>query len=256
MKINVTRQIALDTETTGINKFGLHYKGHKIIEIGAVEIVNRRLTNNQFHIYLNPNRSIDREAYQVHGISDQFLINKPIFADIANEFLLFIQGSELIIHNASFDLGFLNYELQSSGSSLRKIESYCTVIDSLKLARKMFPGQRNSLDALCERYLIDKSSRDLHNALIDARLLAHVFLSMTGGQTKMQFIEMDNDNQKTKGTINYNINKLDNISTLSIMEKVKSLKIIFANKIEQLEHQKCLDLIEKTSKNCLWKRFK
>lgn len=254
MNIHVKKQVVLDTETTGMNKFGAPHEGHKIIEIGAVEIINRRLTNNQFHVYLNPNRSIDLEAFKIHGITDQFLLNKPIFSDIVKEFLIFIRDSELIIHNASFDIGFLNHELKNSHKNYKKIESYCTIIDSLKIARQMFPGQRNSLDALCERYSIDKSQRALHNALIDAKILAHIFLLMTGGQIQIDFAE----NLKTQ-IPNTKINDALR-STLSTKEslninKKKSLKIIYANSTEQLEHEKYLNAMEKLYKNCLWKKI-
>lgn len=252
MNIHSIRQVILDTETTGMNKFGLHYEGHRIIEIGAVEIINRRLTNNQFHVYLNPNRSIDVEAFKIHGISDQFLIDKPIFSDIVHEFLEFIRNSELIIHNAPFDLGFLNYELKSTNLDFKTIQSYCTVIDSLKIARKMFPGQRNSLDALCERYFVNNNKRVLHNALIDAQLLAHVFLFMTGGQTKIKFAETTNIN--TLPVVNNTVMFSEKVESRNINKK-RSLKIIYANTMEQAEHNKYLDFIEKSSKNCLWKHF-
>lgn len=251
MNIHSIRQVILDTETTGMNKFGLHYAGHRIIEIGAVEIINRRLTNNQFHVYLNPNRSVDPEAFRIHGISDEFLRNKPIFLDIVDEFLVFIRDSELIIHNAPFDLGFLNNELKSTNLNFKTIESYCTIIDSLKVARKMFPGQRNSLDALCERYSVNNNKRVLHNALMDAQLLAHVFLFMTGGQTKIKFTEttsVDKLHVIKKNTIFSE--KIDSKN----IHKEKSLKIICANVTEQSEHNRCLDLIEKSSKSCLWKQ--
>lgn len=252
MNTRFVRQVVLDTETTGMNKFGLHYDNHKIIEIGAVEIIDRCLTNRKFHVYLNPHRSVDPEAFKVHGISDQFLINQPIFSDIANELLIFIRDSELIIHNAPFDLGFLNNELKNVDLCAKKIESYCTVIDSLKIARKMFPGQRNSLDALCERYDIDNNKRILHNALIDAQLLAYVFLLMTsGGQTKIKF----------KDTIDtYTSCIKENNTVLADQTKTniniqKSLSIIYADELEQLEHNKYLDLMEKFSKSCLWKQL-
>lgn len=255
MHINSIRQVVLDTETTGMNKFGLPHEGHKIIEIGAVEIINRRLTNEQFHTYLNPNRSVDFEAFQIHGINDQFLLNKPIFSDIIDNFLKFIHGSELIIHNASFDLGFLNYELQYARPNYKKIESYCTVIDSLKIARQIFPGQRNNLDALCERYSINNSQRRvLHNALMDARILAHVFLFMTGSQTKIDFLEELNINV-SKTLTNCTKQFLYNSKQYIDENKFKPLKIIYANKTEQVEHEKHLDLIEKLNKNCLWKKL-
>lgn len=253
MNTHIVRQVVLDTETTGMNKFGLHYEDHKIIEIGAIEIVNRRLTNKQFHTYLNPNRSVDPEAFKVHGINDQYLLNKPIFSDIANEFLEFITGSELIMHNASFDLGFLNYELKSSKFDFKSIESYCTIVDSLKIARQLFPGQRNSLDALCERYSINNSKRILHNALIDAQILAHIFLLMTGGQIPINFVEESYTHLSKNSIQEISQFKCNTEQSMNI-NKQEPLKVIFASQMERLEHEKCLDLIELRSKqNCLWR---
>ncbi|URJ32904.1 DNA polymerase III subunit epsilon [Candidatus Blochmannia vicinus] len=249
MSADIIRQIVLDTETTGMNKFGLHYVDHRIIEIGAVEIINRHLTDNKFHVYLKPNRVVDIEAFQIHGISNQFLQDKPTFSEIINEFLLFIRDSELIIHNAPFDLGFLNQELQICNKNQKKIESYCTIIDSLKLARKKFPGQRNNLDALCERYSINNDKRrNLHSALIDARLLANVFLSMSGGQTKMEFMKITNmPNNKISNIMRLN-NSIKHANT-----NRTSLKIIYADEQEKLAHEEYLDRIQKINKNCIWR---
>lgn len=169
------RQIILDTETTGLEP----EKGHRIIEIGAVELVNRRATGHHFHRYLNPDREIDAGARAVHGISNEDLLDKPRFAEVAAEFLAFISGAELVIHNAAFDIGFLENELGHS------LAGHCTVLDTLTLAREMHPGQRNSLDALCKRYGVDNSHRELHGALLDARILADVYLAMTGGQSML-----------------------------------------------------------------------
>ncbi|KTD09470.1 DNA polymerase III subunit epsilon [Legionella jamestowniensis] len=171
------RQVVLDTETTGIG----HEIGHRIIEIGCVELVDRKLTGNHFHIYLNPERSVDEGAFRVHGISNEFLQDKPLFKEVVGEFIQFIEGSELIIHNAVFDVGFLNAELKLLNWPLL-INDYCAVCDTLILAREKHPGQRNSLDALCKRYEIDNSNRTLHGALLDAEILASVYLAMTGGQ--------------------------------------------------------------------------
>ena len=165
MSTAITRQIVLDTETTGMNQIGAHYEGHKIIEIGAVEVVNRRLTGNNFHVYLKPDRLVDPEAFGVHGIADEFLLDKPTFADVADEFLEYIRGAELVIHNASFDIGFMDYEFSLLKRDIPKTNTFCKVTDSLAVARKMFPGKRNSLDALCARYEIDNSKRTLHGAL-------------------------------------------------------------------------------------------
>jgi DNA polymerase-3 subunit epsilon len=172
------RQIVLDTETTGL-EVGM---GHRVIEIAAVEILNRRLTGRHFHRYLNPQRDIDAGALQVHGISLDFLQDKPCFPDVAAEFLEFIRGAELIIHNAEFDVGFLDYELGLLGAGYGRIRDHASVLDTLGLARERFPGQRNSLDALCRRLGVDNAHRKLHGALLDAELLADVYLAMTAGQ--------------------------------------------------------------------------
>ena len=189
--INPTRQIVLDTETTGMNQLGAHYEGHGIIEIGAVELVNRRYTGNNFHIYINPNRPVDPEAINVHGITDEMLADKPEFKAVAQEFLDYIKGAELLIHNAPFDVGFMDYEFRKIGLNV-KTTDICVVTDTLQMARQMYPGKRNNLDALCDRLGIDNSKRTLHGALLDAEILADVYLSMTGGQTSL-FAEEDED---------------------------------------------------------------
>ena len=165
------RQIVLDTETTGLETS----QGHRIIEIGCVELVNRRLTGQHYHQYINPEREIDQGAIEVHGITNDFLADKPAFAQVAEDFLAFVQGAELVIHNAPFDVGFINSELQRLGifeGNDRNIESRCRIIDTLQMARSKHPGQRNNLDALCQRYGVDNSQRDLHGALLDAEILA------------------------------------------------------------------------------------
>lgn len=253
MNLNISRQIVLDTETTGMNKFGVHYEGHRIIEIGAVEVVNRRLTGQEFHSYLKPNCAVDPEAFRIHGISNAFLENQPYFSNIVKKFLDFIRGSELIIHNASFDIGFLNNELRMLNVNLKKIESYCKIIDSLKLARKMFPGQRNNLNALCERYFINKDERNLHNALVDAKLLAYVFLSMTGGQTAINFAS--NAVKKISTTIIHDDKKEATGLTISSLDTKKVLKILRATEEERNDHEKYLDFMHRINKNCLWKQF-
>lgn len=175
------RQVILDTETTGLEAD----QGHRVIEIGCIEIVNRRRTNRTFHRYLNPDREIDSAAEQVHGISAQMIADAPRFADIAAEFLEFISGAELVIHNADFDLAFLNSELRLANRPEPGVQQLCRVIDTLALARRLHPGQRNSLDALCRRYGVDNSNRDFHGALLDAQLLTDVYLAMTGGQAAL-----------------------------------------------------------------------
>jgi DNA polymerase-3 subunit epsilon len=179
------RQIVLDTETTGLSV----NHGHRIIEIGCVELVNRRLTGREFHRFLNPDRDIDEGAEAVHGISRADLETAPRFPEVVDDMLEFLQGAELVIHNATFDVGFLEHELKLMQHAKPKIEDHATVLDTLKVARKMHPGQRNSLDALCKRYEVDASKRDVHGALIDAELLARVYLAMTGGQTALSLDE-------------------------------------------------------------------
>jgi DNA polymerase-3 subunit epsilon len=175
------RQIVLDTETTGLSTA----QGHRIIEIGCVELVNRRLTGRDYHCFLNPDRDIDAGAEQVHGISRDDLENEPRFHEIVDAFLEFVAGAELIIHNAEFDVGFIEHEMTLMKHPQPEITAHATVLDTLSLARKIHPGQRNSLDALCKRYEVDASRRDVHGALIDSELLAHVYLAMTGGQTAL-----------------------------------------------------------------------
>ena len=175
------RQIVLDTETTGLEP----EQGHRIIEIGCVELVNRRLSGRHFHQFVRPDRRIDPAAFAVHGISEESLEDKPPFSEIAEAFLAFIEGTEVIIHNAPFDVGFIDYELERLGDDRPRVESYCRVLDTLALARELHPGQRNSLDALCKRYSVDNSGRDLHGALLDAEILAEVYLAMTGGQATL-----------------------------------------------------------------------
>ncbi|MCB1679867.1 MAG: DNA polymerase III subunit epsilon [Halioglobus sp.] len=179
------RQVVLDTETTGLDVS----QGHRIIEIGCVELVNRKLTGNHFHHYINPRREIDQGAIEVHGITSDFLADKPLFEQIAADFLAYVAGAELIIHNAPFDLGFLDSELQRLGAGQDELQAYCTVVDTLVMARAKHPGQRNNLDALCQRYLVDNSQRELHGALLDAEILADVYLAMTGGQTAFALSE-------------------------------------------------------------------
>ncbi len=181
------RQIALDTETTGLSTA----QGHRIIEIGAVEMINRRITGREFHRFLNPERDIDEGAEAVHGISRAQLENEPYFQEIADEFLEFISGAELVIHNADFDVGFLDHELRLMQHPQPRISDHCEILDTLKVAREMHPGQRNSLDALCKRYEVDASKRDVHGALIDSELLARVYLAMTGGQSSLMLDEED-----------------------------------------------------------------
>ena len=175
------RQIVLDTETTGLEPS----KGHRIIEIGCVEIVNRRITENTYHQFIQPDREIDEGAFEVHGISTEFLADKPRFADIVEDFMAFINGAELVIHNAPFDVGFINHELGMVDPVWGQVADHCQITDSLVMARKKHPGQKNNLDVLCKRYFVNNSKRELHGALLDAELLAEVYLHMTGGQENL-----------------------------------------------------------------------
>ena len=175
------RQIVLDTETTGLDPAA----GHRVIEIGCVELMNRRGTGRNFHRYVNPERAVDPGALAVHGIEQSFLVTQPVFAAIASEFVEFVRGAELVIHNADFDVGFINHELKRMPGLPGDIREICEVRDTLSLARRMHPGQRNNLDALAKRYSVDNSKRELHGALLDARLLAEVYLAMTGGQATL-----------------------------------------------------------------------
>ncbi|WP_127957004.1 DNA polymerase III subunit epsilon [Serratia microhaemolytica] len=238
------RQIVLDTETTGMNKLGVHYEGHRIIEIGAVEVINRRLTGRHYHVYLRPDRLVDPEAYGVHGISDEFLADKPQFAQVADEFIEFIRGAELVIHNAAFDIGFIDYELRMLQRDMPKTETFCSVTDSLLLARRLFPGKRNNLDALCSRYEIDNSKRTLHGALLDAEILAEVYLAMTGGQTSIAF--------QVEGNHASNVEAVQNIQPISRADNA-SIRVIYASAEEVAAHEARLDLVSKKGGNCLWR---
>ncbi|GMR00745.1 MAG: DNA polymerase III subunit epsilon [Gammaproteobacteria bacterium] len=175
------RQIVLDTETTGLDP----KQGHKIIEIGCVEMINRRLTGNNYHQFLQPDREIDEGAQAVHGISNEFLADKPRFSDVVKDFIEYLDGAELIIHNAPFDVGFIDHELKLAGDEYGKVVTYCSVIDTLVMARKMRPGKKNNLDVLCKEYEVNNAHRELHGALLDAELLAEVYLRMTGGQSAL-----------------------------------------------------------------------
>ncbi len=233
------RIVVLDTETTGLNP----QEGHRIIEIGCVELINRRLTGNRFQVYINPDRLIDAGAIEVHGISNQFLEDKPRFQDIVDDFITFVRGAELVIHNAPFDVGFINHELSLLKTSKAKIEDYSSIFDTLTYARKKHPGQRNSLDALCKRYGIDNSHRELHGALLDAEILADVFLLMTGGQ----FSLLDEDPAGAEEQ------KADKEAKRLSADR-PALNIIRCNDDELNAHQLRLEAIEKASGACVWNR--
>jgi len=231
------RQIFLDTETTGLE----HKLGHRIIEIAGVEMSNRRLTNHHFHRYLNPDREIDAGAQAVHGISRDFLQDKPRFADIAAEFLDFVRGAELIIHNAAFDIGFLNAELALL--DMAPVTTVCHgVCDTLRMAKELHPGKKNNLNALCDRYGVDNSHRTLHGALLDAEILAEVYVAMTRGQESL-IMDLGNDNAT----------QLDIAGQLLSNGQRKAQRVLRASEAELAEHAKTLTAIEKESKGkCLW----
>lgn len=234
------RQVVLDTETTGIGE------GHRIIEIGCVELINRKLTGRHYHVYVNPQRQVDAEAIEVHGIDNEFLADKPLFAQIATEFFDFIQGAELVIHNAAFDVGFMNVEFGRLGG-YPKVHEFCGVLDTLALARSMHPGQRNSLDALCKRYGIDNSHRDLHGALLDAEILADVYLMMTGGQTALFQEENDEEEQKQNETGSHELTPVS-------AELAMGLKVIVASAVELESHEAFLNLLDKKSGGAVWRK--
>lgn len=229
------RQIVLDTETTGLEP----EQGHRIIEIGCVELVDRRLTGNNFHQFLQPDREIDAGAIEVHGITNEFLADKPKFCDVVTDFIEYVRGAELIIHNAPFDVGFLDHELRLMENPQR-IDALCAVTDTLIMAKKMHPGQRNSLDALCRRYDIDNSHRELHGALLDAEILADVYLMMTGGQTALV---LDDDLGQQDG----DEQSVDNIRRLSAGRPPLKVVVAGAEEIEAHERQ-----LEEMGERCVW----
>jgi DNA polymerase-3 subunit epsilon len=235
------RQIVLDTETTGLETS----QGHRIIEIGCVELFNRRLTGRHYHQYIKPEREIDAGAQAVHGISNAMLADKPVFARIADEFLQFIGDAELIIHNAAFDIGFLNYEMNMLRPGFGSISDRCHVIDTLLMARAKHPGQKNNLDALCKRYGVDNSQRELHGALLDAEILADVYLLMTGGQTALSL--GGNQSKNEEGG--------DQNALRRLAADRNPLPVILATEDELVLHDQKLVVIAKSSgDNCVWLR--
>ncbi|MEP1743608.1 MAG: DNA polymerase III subunit epsilon [Kangiellaceae bacterium] len=223
------RQIILDTETTGLEPT----QGHKIIEIGCVEMIDRKLTGNHFHVYLNPKREIDEGAIEVHGITNEFLADKPLFQDVIDDFLEYVKGAELVIHNAPFDIGFLDWEIKMLDRKLGKMSDYCSILDTLVLARQMHPGQKNNLDALCKRYFIDNSHRDLHGALLDSEILADVYLGMTGGQTDLTLTHKQD----------YLTSNRDKEGVRRLSEDREPFKVIRSSEQELSDHQKYLQQI-------------
>ncbi len=232
------RQVVLDIETTGLEPAA----GHRVIEIGCVELIDRRITDQQYHRYLCPDREIEEGALAVHGITLEFLKNSPRFSEIIEEFLEFVRSAELIIHNAPFDVGFIDYELGLLGPTWGSLRDHCTVFDTLVLARELHPGQKNSLDALCKRYRIDHSHRDLHGALLDARLLAALYLAMTGGQQAELLLEGDKASAQTSG------------KRLSPHADRLPLRVILPTEQELAAHCERLAAIDKASQgSCVWR---
>lgn len=230
------RHIVLDTETTGLEPS----HGHRIIEIGCVEIINRRITENTYHQYIQPDREIDEGAYEVHGISNEFLADKPRFKDIVGDFMSFVNGAELVIHNAPFDVGFLNHELAMLEPIWGKVSDHCGITDSLVMARKKHPGQKNNLDALCKRYEVNNSKRELHGALLDAELLAEVYLRMTGGQESLLLGSGDGSNTSNMASP---VRRVDS--------NRPALTVVSASVDEIAAHD---DILGRLGDSCVWNR--
>ena len=231
------RQIVLDTETTGLEPEA----GHRIIEIGCVELVNRRVTQNSFHRYINPQRAIDPAALEVHGIAAEFLVSQPLFAEIAQEFLEFVAGAQLVIHNADFDVSFINHEFARADDLPADLGERCEILDTLALARRLHPGQRNSLDALAKRYHVDISKRELHGALLDAQILADVYLAMTGGQASLSL-----DGQTDEAAS-------DELSVVPVPREGLKLTVTHASAAEEAAHRGVLAGIqEQTGAPSVW----
>ncbi len=238
------RQLVLDTETTGLEPS----EGHRIIEIGCVEVIERRLTKANVHHYLQPDREIDAGAVAVHGISNAFLADKPRFADIAEALIDYLRGAELVIHNAAFDIGFLNHELRQWRADAPRIEDLCTVVDTLALARKRHPGQRNNLDALCRRYEINNAHRDLHGALLDAELLAEVYLAMTGGQVALALGNQASGGGQQGGHAETQVNPR------RLRADRPALRVVRASEPELMAHRERLQAIGAASAGgCVWR---
>lgn len=233
------RQIVLDTETTGLETS----QDHRIIEIGCVELVNRKLTGKHYHQYINPQRKVDEGAMQVHGITDEFLEDKPLFENIVDGFLAFVGDAELVIHNAPFDVGFIDHELSKLPKYPKSIAGVCSIVDTLAVARNKHPGQRNNLDALCKRYAVDNSQRDLHGALLDAEILADVYLVMTGGQVNLNINDQSSAEKGSSETTS-------GIRRLSADRP--SLRVIKATESELKSHQQKLETIKNASGQCVW----
>ncbi len=232
----MTRQIVLDTETTGLE----YSQGHRIIEIGCIEMINRRVTSNHWHHYINPDRKVDDGAFDIHGISNEFLADKPYFHELVDDFLAYIDGAELIIHNAPFDVGFLNHEIKLLDDPKPLITDICSVLDTLVMARQKHPGQKNNLDALCRRYEIDNSHRTLHGALLDSEILAEVYLLMTGGQTALT-LEAEDDAADHHGQT-HDIKPVDAQGLVQWQVDAADLQ----------KHQEYLDMLKEKAGQCAW----
>ena len=228
------RQIVLDTETTGIDP----NEGHRIIEIGCVELVERALTGRNYHVYVNPGREVEAEAVAIHGITNEFLADKPLFAVVADEFFEFIRGAELVIHNAAFDVGFMDAEFGRLDGG-RKTAEHCGIVDTLAIARKRHPGQKNNLNALCKRYGIDNSNRELHGALLDAEILADVYLLLTGGQTALLL-----DSASGEGAYGDGIRR--------VQAARDALRVIGASADEDLAHREFMAMMEEKAGSTVW----
>lgn len=241
----MSRQILLDTETTGLET----RDGHRIIEIGCVEMIDRKMTGNDYHQYIQPDREIDAEALAVHGITQEYLADKPRFEEISHDFLEYVKGAELIIHNAPFDVGFLNYEIglanKKTGINHAPLKSICTITDSLVMARDLHPGQRNSLDALCKRYEISNEHRQLHGALLDSQILGDVYLAMTGGQVTLSLM-----NVQDAGGAGTNAAGIRRVTI-----EPSEFKVIKANDDESASHIERMTAIEEISGNNSWKKL-
>lgn len=241
------RQVVLDTETTGLDP----KSGHRIIEIGCVELINRKLTGRHYHQYINPEREVDNGAIEVHGITNEFLVDKPVFSQIADEFMAFCEGAELVIHNAAFDVGFIDAELKRLRSPRWKsVAAHCGVLDTLAMAREKHPGQKNNLDALCKRYFVDNSQRDLHGALLDAEILADVYLVMTGGQTDLALAGSDSGGESSEEGDAQKQSEAGVIRRLTADRGV--LNVVRASADELGAHEEMLALLEKSAGKHFW----
>ncbi|XBC43530.1 MAG: DNA polymerase III subunit epsilon [Buchnera aphidicola (Meitanaphis flavogallis)] len=235
---NNKRKVVLDIETTGMNFSGCFYKTHRIIELGAIEIINNCITGSYFHSYICPDRLVDDSAFKIHGISNNFLLDKPKFFEIVKEFLKYLDCSDLIIHNAKFDVSFINYELSMLSLKIKNIEKHCNIIDTLVMARRIFPGKKNTLDALCSRYKINIKKKRIHSAIYDAKLLSKVYIFMNNRQESLPFL--NHDVSYYRDTHKF------------IPSKRISSKILLATHQENVVHKNFLEYIIQNSGKCIW----